>query len=142
MRKLPDWAQRFEAAVKLAEAREFDWATHNCCTFSSELFEAVTGVDPIPNVKTATTKRQALSCLKKFGGGGILDALEKVAENYRLADVPPQFAKRCDPVLVEWDGVELAGTVSLSGRDVIALHPDRGITLLPIKAVKRAWSIS
>lgn len=143
MKKHPDWINRFSDVIDAAKDKSFDWSGYNCCVFSSDLFEAVTGVDPIAGVRgKATTKKQALAVLKKFGGGGVIKALEQVAETYGLDEVPPLYAKRGDPVIVHWDGQDLAGVIALNGRDVLVLRPDKGFGLLPVKSATRAWSIS
>lgn len=143
MKKHPDWINRFSDVIDAAQEKTFDWAEYNCCTFSADLFEAVTGIDPIADVRAkATTKRQALAVLKKFGGGGVVKALEKTAEIYGLAKVAPLYAKRGDPVIVRWNDEDIAGMVALNGREVFVLQPEKGLARLPISAVTMAWSIS
>jgi len=143
MKKQPDWINRFSDVVDAANGMAFDWAECNCCTFSADLFEAVTGIDPIAKYRgKAKTKKGALAILKRFGGGGVVEALEKTAEIYGLEEVPPLYAKRGDPVIAHWNGEFIAGAISLNGREVLALHPDKGLSMLPVSSVTRAWSIS
>jgi hypothetical protein len=143
MKKLPDWVQRFEAVVSAAKFKPFDWASHNCVTFTAECFEAITGVDGMAEIDLDfSTKRKATAAIKKFSGKGISEVGEKVAKQYGMKEVPPGFAKRGDPVISRWDGVDLMGTVDLTGRGVICIQPEAGLGTLPLSSVIKAWSIT
>lgn len=144
MKKLSDWVQRFETVVEKKKNLHFDWGTHNCVTFASDLFEATTGKKVQADIKLApnSTERQAYVVLKKFAGGGIDNALEKTAKEFGLEEIPPLMAQRGDLLIVEFDGTRCAATVNLTGRSAIAVTPDKGLADIPMKFAVRAWRIS
>ena len=143
MRKLPDWVQRFEQVVLDAESREFDWVEHNCFTFASACFEAITGRSWLVNQPKITSKRKALSIMAKYAKGGVEGAMVKMAGRFGMAEVSPLYAKRGDPVLIELDGEQLFATVDLTGRGVLAIRDDGlGLIRLELREIKRAWSIT
>lgn len=141
MKKLQDWVSRFEKVVLDAENKEFDWVEHNCFTFASQCFEAITGQSLVAEAPKITSKRKALSIMSKYDG--IEGCLLAVAEIFGLAEVSPLFAKRGDPVLVELDGEQLFATVDLTGRGVLVIRDDGlGLIRLELSEIKRAWSIT
>lgn len=142
MKKHPDWIRRLEDLVYESQDKPFEWATHNCCTFSGQCFEAVTGVNPLPKT-IAKTKAGALGILKKFGGGGIDEAMDRVAAENSLEEVPPLMAQRGDPCIVDIEGVRVMSTMGLNGKDVIVLNVDgSGLAKFDAKSISRAWRIS
>jgi hypothetical protein len=143
LRKLPDWVQRFEQVVLDAENKEFDWVEHNCFTFASSCFEAITGRSWLVNQPKITSKRKALSIMAKYSKDGVEGSMEKLAGRFGMAEVPPGLAKRGDPVLLECQGEDLFATIDLTGRGVLAIRDDgQGLIRMNISEIKRAWSIT
>lgn len=67
--RLPDWQSRLATVMRDAAARPFAWGEHDCVTFAAACIEAVTGVDPIADVRTQwADERQALRLLAAGGG--------------------------------------------------------------------------
>lgn len=68
--RLHDWQTRLATVMREAQPRPFAWGAHDCVTFSAACVEAVTGADPIADVRWAD-ERQALRLLAD--GGGLLE---------------------------------------------------------------------
>jgi hypothetical protein len=143
LKKHPQWVGRFIAAVDRRKNDEFDWQSHNCLSFSAELFQAVTGksAEKLFPKADCSTKRRAYAQMRKFQDGGMEKVGEKVAAHFGLTEVPPLTAQRGDLVVVDWDGEVAAGTVDLNGREVIVITPTKGLANIPIKHVVRAWRV-
>lgn len=146
MKRHKDWVNRLDSTITKAKGRDFDWQSHNCVSFMSECLIAVTGDDPLTGwrdkVGKVKTKKQAFALLKKYGKGGILDAAETGAKLHGLPEIKPTFAKRGDPVVAANEkGEEVFGVIGLSGREIVGLHPEKGLTYLPMEQIVKAWSI-
>tara|TARA_R110000751_G_scaffold10671_2_gene38647 strand:- start:2565 stop:2999 length:435 start_codon:yes stop_codon:yes gene_type:complete len=144
MKKHPDWVARFVKVLKLHEGEPFDWATHNCCTLSAELFEATTGQSSrafFPDL-SAKTKRESFRELVKFSKGGLVPAGDKMAEKFGMEKIPPLMAQRGDPVVADFDGEILMATVGFDGRSLVVITPKDGLTYLPVNYAIAAWRIT
>jgi hypothetical protein len=146
MKRHKDWVKRLDATISKSKGRDFDWKSHNCVSFISECLVAVTGQDPMTGwhdkAGQIKTKKQAFALLKKYGKGKIMEAAETGAKKNRLSEIKPTFAKRGDPVVAaNENGEEVFGIIGLSGREVVGLHPEKGLTYLPMKQIVKAWSI-
>ena len=67
--RLIDWQSRLATVMREAQARPFAWGTHDCVIFAADCVQAVTGRDPIADVRTSwADERQALRLLAAGGG--------------------------------------------------------------------------
>lgn len=75
-RRLRDAEQRLLDAVHAHMRRPFAWGVADCCTWAFDAVQAVTGVDPIADVRgTYGTRWQAMRVLWRLGGmRALLDA--------------------------------------------------------------------
>lgn len=67
--RLPDWMVRLDALVLSLLSRPFGWGRNDCCTVAADVVQAVTGCDPMADLRGQyETERQALRILAKAGG--------------------------------------------------------------------------
>lgn len=65
----PDWQLRLAALVERRQAQPFAWGASDCCTWASDVVEAVTGHDPAADVRgTYSGWLGALVQAKERGG--------------------------------------------------------------------------
>lgn len=67
--RVPGWEDKLAKVIADAETQSFDWGTHDCVTFASEAALAITGRDPIADLRgrwdsALSAKRE----LRKLGG--------------------------------------------------------------------------
>lgn len=131
-----DWLPRLEALLAEAQTKHFAWGQHDCCTFAMDAIEAITGENPLPELKGAYDSRFAgLRWLSRKGFSSIEDALDAVVGN-RLPG--PRLAGRGDIVLVESMTV---GVVDGTASRVACLNMDEpGLVYLPPQYAVAAWS--
>lgn len=146
MKRHPQWTSRLEAVFNKYADMDFNWTGAHCVTFTADCIEAVVQHDPMAEwrakAKKVKTKRGALGLLKKYCGGGVMEAAEKNAELMGLREIQPGYAKRGDPVVVMNDENELVfGVVDLTGRQVAGMGPDNGLCYVPVGWIMRAWSL-
>ncbi len=68
-RRLPDWMVRLDECVRSMQGLPFEWGSHDCCTVAADVVLAVTGVDPMEDLRGQySTERQALRILAQAGG--------------------------------------------------------------------------
>lgn len=121
MTRLVDWPERLEAFLRERAARPFAWGAQDCVTFAADAVEAMTGVDPIADLRGRwTTPRQALREMERHGGlwRAILSRLEEIPiGEARRGDVGLILGRRPATVVV------LADRVVGPGRDGLCAIP-------------------
>lgn len=66
--RMSDWPMILAALIE-AERRPFAWGRHDCCTFAADCVLAITGRDPLADLRGQwRTRTQALALLKRLGG--------------------------------------------------------------------------
>ena len=140
MKRASDWPSRLELYIAAARARPFQWGVNDCCLFACKAIEAMTGVNPggwfLGRYRSAIAARHAL---RQFAGGGLVEAVERLARGHAKAEVPPLSAQRGDLCLAgSLDGLDGLG-ICLGSR--AAFMTPRGLVFVPMARVKRAWRI-
>jgi hypothetical protein len=127
-----DWPQIFAEFVEARSSMPFEWQTNDCVTFAADWAFAVTGADPIADVRGSwTTKIGAARALNRFGG--LAEAIGS-----RLEEISPAFAQRGDVGLVD---VEDGEALVIVGYDNLIGPGPNGLTFLPRDKMKRAWKV-
>jgi hypothetical protein len=94
MQRLPGWPELLAAFVAQRSAMPFAWGTNDCCTFASDGVLAITGTDPMADLRGYTSAAHAQRILVR--GGGLM-ALVSERLGWHLET---KFAQRGDMVLV------------------------------------------
>lgn len=132
------WESRLNDHLEKSRKKPFEWGGNDCVLFSADVIQAMTGADPIPELRGKwTSKATARRVLKKHGG---LEATaEKVANENGWRRVPNMLAQRGDLLLMQGkNGPLLAICVGAS-----AIAPgESGMVTLPVGQAIKAWHIS
>ena len=134
-----DWAGHFYQALHEKKYQPFQWGTTDCLLFSADMVREITGTDLAKDVRGQYDSIEgACHFLKSFAGGGVMEAIRKIALEADAPEIPPLSAQRGDVVIVE---TELGDTLAVcigEGVMTVGLH---GTIQLPLKDAKRAWRI-
>jgi hypothetical protein len=141
-----DWHARLGTHIKAALKRPFSRGEFDCCTFACDGILAMTGVDPMAELRGRyNTGIGAARAMKTFAGGGLDETAEHIAGLLHAPEIPVLTAGRGDCVLADVDdgsGVRSAalGLVGLSGRAGLFAGPS-GLTEIPLRNCRRAWRV-
>ncbi len=123
----------------MRRGRSFQWGVHDCCTFACDVIRDAGGVDyAAPFRGRYRSAAGAARVLRRFAGGGLEAAAEKIAQDNGLEEVPPLMAQRGDFVLLDAAAGPALGVCL--GATFIAAGPAGAVTL-PLKRARRAWRV-
>ncbi len=132
-----DFAERLLATLGECRDRPFAWGRNDCALLACDLVMAATGVDyAAPLRGRYRTAAGATRVLRRFAGGGLEAAAEKIARDNGLEEVPLLMAQRGDFVLL--DDTEGPALGVCLGSHIVAAGP-AGAVLRPLAAARRAW---
>ena len=98
-----DWPEALHALVELRAGMPFAWGYHDCCAFAADAVKAMTGIDPMDDLRGYHSRETAEAILAEQGG---LEA----AVTARLGEpVGTAQARRGDVVLVDVANVSVLG---------------------------------
>jgi hypothetical protein len=134
--RLENWPSLL--AAFLADEKPFAWGSRDCCLFAADAVLCITGLDPAIDFRGRyKTAKGAARVLKKYGG--LEGAVEVIALDHGMMEVPVGLAQRGDVVLIDSPrGLALA-VVNLKG-GVTAQGPD-GVIHHDIRVAHRAWRV-
>lgn len=139
MTKQHRFAERLFDAVTMRQDRAFQWGVHDCCLFACDVIRDAGGVDyAAPFRGRYRSAAGAARVLRRFAGGGLEAAAEKIAQDNGLEEVPPLMAQRGDFVLLDAAAGPALGVCL--GATFIAAGPAGAVTL-PLKRARRAWRV-
>lgn len=91
-----DWPESLNALIEARTAVPFRWGTHDCVTLAADCIEAMTGTDPLADLRGRwASEEEAAAELAELGG-----LVRAVRERFGRA-VPPYQARRGDLVIIE-----------------------------------------
>lgn len=136
-----DWQSRMAEMLKSCMRTEFVWGEHDCALFACNVAQSVCGIDFADPLRGRySTKHEAYKVLKNYAGGGLTEAVEKIAATYNCAEVPILMARRGDIVLGKVEVVEGFGiSVGICLGEKIAFAASIGFLQKPIDLDYRAW---
>lgn len=95
MNRIKGWEQRLFKLTSNAGRRAFSWGDHDCVTFAADCVMAMTGYDPIHDIRgTWSTEIGAKRAMLKAGSRDLGDLAAA-----RLEEIPISQTKRGDIVL-------------------------------------------
>ncbi|NHK29198.1 hypothetical protein FF098_014855 [Parvularcula flava] len=134
--RLVGWEERLAAVIDGARRKDFVWSAHDCCTFPADCVAALTGTDPMADIRgTYETARQALELINQEGG--IADMVS--ARMPWAHQVSSLKAHRGDIVHLEQQGLD-ARLAVVYGTGCIAPEP-HGLAFLPLPKGAVAWHV-
>jgi hypothetical protein len=133
------FAEQLLVAVAARRGLAFQWGVNDCCLFACDVIRDAGGVDyAAPFRNRYSTALGAARALRRFAGGGLEAAAEKITQDNGLEEVPPLMAQRGDFVLL--DAAEDPALGVCLGATFIAAGP-AGAVILPLKRARRAWRV-
>ena len=102
--RLPDWQDRLRAFLDSRRDVPFDWERNDCLRFCGDAFEAMTGVDPIHEYRSAYANQEESEATVEKNGGLLLGVSAKLGES-----IPWKFAQAGDVVLANMRGKAVLG---------------------------------
>jgi hypothetical protein len=134
--RLPDWEGRLAALIRDARNRRFQTALHDCGTFAADAVAAVTGVDPLAEMRE---RYRGEAAQPGFAGWSPVAILRALAAAYGWRRVVWRLAQRGDLALVRGaDGAACAAVVDLSGRRLMAPGA-AGLVAFPLDRASACW---
>jgi len=133
------WERKMYEIIEDKKYQTFQWGTSDCLLFTADVVHALTGEDFAKDIRGKyDTLESAYQMLKEFSGGGVIEAIEKLAVDRNGLEVPVPRAQRGDVVIIE---TLLGDTLAVCiGEKVITVGPS-GLVQLPLLDAKRAWKI-
>jgi hypothetical protein len=142
MHRLPNWQTRLSAYLSANRSTPFRYGLNDCCIFSCDCVQAMTGHDMGEWFRGKySTRKGAMEAIKqRTGGAGVTAIARYTAESLGMPEVPVAHAQRGDMALIGKGTKAILGIVSLSGLDVMALNKT-GIVRVAFEHVTVAWRV-
>ena len=127
-----DWPEALHALVDLRAGMPFAWGYQDCCAFAAAAVEAMTGIDPMADLRGYHSRETAEAILAAQGG---LEA----AVTARLGEpVGTALARRGDVVLVD---VARVSALGICLGDFAAAPGPRGLEWVDRAFWRAAWRV-
>lgn len=140
--RLPDWQSRLQSYLDSCRAARFKYGTFDCCLFTCDCIQAMTGHDMAEWFRGKyTNRKQSMELIKqRTGHTGVKAIAEYAAAECGMRSVPVLMAQRGDMVLVGDGPKAILGIVSLLGADIMCLNKT-GIVRVALEHVTAAWRV-
>jgi len=137
--RVPDWETKLVRAVEAANNTPFKWGVHDCCTFTANCVEAMTGRNPMAQfIGKYHDKKSALRALRKFGKGSLYKTLESLFG----APISPEKAIRGDLAYGVFDDDPAVG-ICLGQYSVFTgyLEQQPALVTVPTKEISKIFCV-
>lgn len=129
--RLHDWQLRLEALIDERLHRRFFYGQHDCCMWACDVVLAVTGRDPVADLRGTYATEEDAAAVMAAGGG-----LAEMACARFGPEVPPMAAAAGDVGLLETpEGPALVACAGMTWLAATAF----GVVNVPLEQVTRAW---
>lgn len=140
-RRQPHWEAHLARLVAERERTPFAFGAADCVTFAADAVQAMTGVDPIAEIRGGwSSAAEAQAAMDRFAGrpASVDDVIAIMAQRQGWPEVAPPLAGRGDLALLACHGAHALGVVTGER----AMHPGlRGLVATPMHQALRAWVI-
>jgi len=127
-----DWQMRLADFLKSRATAAFEWGRNDCCLFTVDAIEVMTGVDHAARFRGYTTALGAARVVQQEGG------IRQLATDAWGSPVDPLMAAAGDAVLMLNEGRELLAICN--GTNALGPGPD-GIAVMDMTNALAAWKI-
>ncbi len=128
-----NWETQLVNVLEQYALKPFAWGEADCLTLVADACLAMTGVDPLLQLRGYSTEAEAAKLMTIRGCSGVGEALAQA-----FPDVPAAQARRGDCGYIERAGQQLA--VVVYGAEVFGRH-ERGSFRLPSSQLVRAFKV-
>jgi len=137
MRRIAGWESALFDATRAAMPRAYEWGVHDCVTFAADCVEAMTGSDPIADLRGHW--RGPVSARRIMTEEGA-DTLGDLAAQ-RLPEIAPSLAQRGDIVLCKGDGDSDEEFLAVCQGHTAVGPAANGLIHVPMAQAKRAYRV-
>lgn len=129
--RVDDWPSRFFEIIEARQKMPFEWGKNDCVMFAAACIAAMTGDNPIEDLKPWKSQKTAMKRIEEVGGfEAWLDSRYERVEWYDAQRGDVGLLEQTDgPIVVMNVGGYWAGP------------SDEGLTRSPQGAVYRAWRV-
>lgn len=127
--RLDSWEKNLFAYLKTVGP--FEWGKNDCCLFSANAVQVMTGVDPAKKYRGYKTKLGAAKKLKNI-------SIEQAVTEVFGEPINPKLARRGDVILFETGQQQSVGVCVGTTFAAIA---EEGVVLLPMTQAIMGWRI-
>ena len=125
-----DWQSRLAGFVASRESAPFVWGSNDCALFMFDAIEAMTGYDPVADLRDYSSELGAARILKRKGG------MRGLAKERLGAEIHPMQAQVGDVGLVDVGGRE---SFALCGGSFWLSPGPNGLVRLDLGVAVMAW---
>jgi hypothetical protein len=155
MQRKHSWPEDLHAFIEARKREPFCWGKNDCCIFTADAIEAMTGVDVAADYRhlSYSDEAGAFAALHSVTGGQTVeDAATYAANKYGMKLLPSVlFAQRGDLVLFDQAtvsgnaalpaaGAQALGIVNHNGKHALFVST-RGVARVPVKSCTKAWRV-
>lgn len=133
MKRRSGWQSAFVAFLKERTQMPFAWGTNDCCTFAADCAQAMTGDDPMADLRGYDSEIGAGRVLVKCGVESFEALVDAIFE-----EMPIGMARRGDLALA-MQGNE-AGLMVVEGDWLVGPSED-GLKRVPRERMVRSWRL-
>jgi hypothetical protein len=136
MTRFPDWPERLATFVQMSAQSPFAWQTNDCCTFAAAAVMAITGGDPMADLRGTYSDEEGARALIAAEGGLTVIVTVRLGEPLAARTL----AQRGDVVLYDMGPYGEALGICL-GAQFVAAGAD-GAEQYSMRHVRTAWRIA
>ena len=148
MKRIAKWEKALNDYLHKQMALPFGYGPgqQHCCKLTCEAVQAMTGVDMLSWFKNAdgslryNTELKAYALVRSFAGGGLEQAINKMAATYGLVEITAVRAKTKRGDVVLFDSPDGPGVGICMGADFISVM-QKGFGRWSMRLARRMWSI-
>lgn len=129
--RLHDWALRLESLIDDRLHTRFSFGQHDCCMWACDVVRAVTGRDPVADLRGTYSTEEEASAVMDAGGG-----LEAMAEARFGPEIKPLAAAAGDVGIIDTD---LGPALVACGGSTWLAASGFGVVAVDQSQVLRAW---
>ena len=133
MKRVNGWPGALVGFLNARARTPFAWGSNDCCSFAADAVVAITGTDPMADLRGYDSETGAGRVLVKCGVGGFEEIVAAIFD-----EIPPGMARRGDLALA-MQGNQ-AGLMVVEG-DTLAGPGETGIVRLPRAAALKCWRV-
>ncbi|HPE49720.1 MAG TPA: hypothetical protein PLR76_15055 [Hyphomonas sp.] len=135
--RIQGWEQALFETTTLAMKRPHEWGVHDCATFAADCVEAMTGIDPIADLRGHW--QGPVSARRLIAEEGA-DTLGDLAAQ-RLPEIAPSMARRGDVVLCKSDGTNETEFLAICQGHTAVGPAAHGLIHVPMTQALRAFRV-
>lgn len=129
------WPRGMREAMRLHRSAPFDWGKSDCGLLVGDVVHAMTGWDPMPDIRGYHDER---SCLTRILAAGYKSTHDLIRD--RFEEIPVAKAARGDLGYPEIIGHRLMAPAVICGQFAFSKNPEHGWVILPVAAITVAFS--